>query len=105
MAELKREEIERYLGSVFGAQVCVLNLVTLGGSSPDKGIKGYGYGTPIRVDYCVAGQRCEGPEGNLSQGSRGSRRQCARPSSSLRAARKPELIIYGDREIPEAAAG
>ncbi len=57
MPELKREEIERYLGSVFGAPVSVLNLVTLGVSSPGKDIKGYGYGTPVRVDYCVAGQQ------------------------------------------------
>ncbi len=56
MSELKRDEIERYLRSVFGAQVSVLNLVTLGGGSPGKDIKGYGYGTPVRVDYCVAGQ-------------------------------------------------
>jgi hypothetical protein len=57
MPELKREEIERYLESVFGAPVSVLNLVALGGSSPGKDIKGYGYGTPVRVDYCVAGQQ------------------------------------------------
>ena len=56
MPELKREEIERYLRGVFGTQVSVLNLVALGGSSPGKDIKGYGYGTPVRVDYCVAGQ-------------------------------------------------
>jgi len=56
MPELKREEIERYLRGVFGTQVDVLSLVGLGGSLPGKDIKGYGYGTPIRVDYRAAGQ-------------------------------------------------
>jgi hypothetical protein len=36
--------------------VSVLSLVTLGGRSPGKDIKAYGYGTPVRVDYSVAGQ-------------------------------------------------
>ena len=57
MPELKREEIERYLSSVFGARVNVLNLVTLGSGSSGTDIKAYGYGTPVRVDYCVAGQQ------------------------------------------------
>ena len=57
MPELKREEIQRYLESVLGAPVSVLNLVTLGGGPSGKDIKGYGYGTPVRVDYCVAGQQ------------------------------------------------
>jgi hypothetical protein len=57
MPELKREEIERYLKGTIGTQVSVLNLVALGGSSPGKDIKGYGYGTPVRVDYSVAGQK------------------------------------------------
>ena len=57
MAELKREELERYLSSTFGTQVSVLRMVALGSSSPGKDIKGYGYGTPVRVDYRVAGQK------------------------------------------------
>jgi hypothetical protein len=56
MPELKREEIERYLKGVLGTEVSVLNLVVLGGNPEGKDIKGYGYGTPVRVDYCAAGQ-------------------------------------------------
>ena len=57
MPELKREEIERYLGRTFRTQVSVLRMVALGSGSPGKDIKGYGYGTPVRVDYRVAGQK------------------------------------------------
>ncbi len=56
MPDLKREEIERYLSGVLGTEVQVLRLVTLGGSAPGSDVKGYGYGTPVRVDYRIAGQ-------------------------------------------------
>jgi len=56
MPQLKREEIERYLTGVLGTEVEVLRLVTLGGSAPGSDVKGYGYGTPVRVDYRVTGQ-------------------------------------------------
>lgn len=56
MPELKREEIERYLSGVLGMQVHVVDLAVLGRGSSGKDIKGYGYGTPIRVDYRGAGQ-------------------------------------------------
>jgi hypothetical protein len=53
--ELKLEEIERYLRSVLGARATVLGLAALGGSHEVKDIKGYGYGTPVRVDYQIDG--------------------------------------------------
>ena len=54
MAELSRTEMERYLKSVIGPSVRILNLKVLG-ESEEKDIKGYGYGTPVEIDY-----ECEG---------------------------------------------
>ena len=56
MPELKHEELESYLSKLFGKSVEVLRLVTLGGSRHGTDVKGYGYGTPVRVDYLVAGE-------------------------------------------------
>ncbi|HYK89800.1 MAG TPA: phosphotransferase [Acidobacteriota bacterium] len=56
MAELNLEKVERYLRSLLGEPVTVLGLAPLGHPPEDKPIKGYGYGTPIRVDYQAAGR-------------------------------------------------
>lgn len=56
MPELKREHVERYLGSVFGKRVAVLRLAELGGTHGRHDIKSYGYGTPVRVDYQAPGE-------------------------------------------------
>ena len=55
MPDLKREEIERYLSSVLGTRATVLSLAALGSLHEAKDIKGYGYGTPVRVDYQMDG--------------------------------------------------
>ena len=54
MPELKIEQLVRYLNSLLGEQVAVLDVVALGRSPERKTLKGYGYGTPVRVDYEVA---------------------------------------------------
>lgn len=51
MPDLKPEEIERYLQSVLGTQVRLLSMAVLGGDHRSKDIKGFGYGTPVRVGY------------------------------------------------------
>lgn len=56
MPELSGTEIERYLKSVAGPSARILKLTVLG-ESGEKDIKGYGYGTPVQMDYEVAGQR------------------------------------------------
>ncbi len=56
MPELSRTEIERYLKSVAGPSARILKLTVLGESGA-KDIKGYGYGTPVQMDYEAAGQR------------------------------------------------
>ena len=56
MAELSRPEIERYLKSVVGPSASILNVKVLG-ESKEKDIKGYGYGTPVQIDYVCAGKQ------------------------------------------------
>ncbi len=55
MPELKREHVERYLQSLLGKQTTVLSLTVLGHPPGEKSLKGYGYGTPVRIDYQDAG--------------------------------------------------
>ncbi len=57
MPELKPETVERYLRSLLGNQVTVIRLAPLGDYLEDAAIKGYGYGTPVRVDYQTADDR------------------------------------------------
>lgn len=53
MPELKMEQLARYLTSLLGERVTVLDASVLG-HPEDKSLKGYGYGTPVRVDYELA---------------------------------------------------
>ncbi len=54
--QFERGAVERYLKSVLGTGVRLLELRRLG--EPEEG-KGFGYGVPIRVDYELAGGRRE----------------------------------------------
>jgi len=54
MPNLSKGAIENYLRSVFGAATRVIGLKVLGGSE-SKDIKGYGYGTPVEIDYDCGG--------------------------------------------------
>jgi hypothetical protein len=54
--QFQRELVERYLRSVFGGEIRVLNLDRLG--QPEEG-KGFGYGVPVRVDYQTGDGRRE----------------------------------------------
>jgi hypothetical protein len=55
MRELKREAIESYLSALTKTRVTVLGLTPLGKSASDTEEKGYGYGTPVRIDYLLSG--------------------------------------------------
>jgi Phosphotransferase enzyme family len=57
MPDLKRPVVERYLQDLLGKPIKVLGLVPLGESGSSETIKGYGYGTPIQVDYLADGQQ------------------------------------------------
>lgn len=50
MPELKAELLARYLSCLFGEQVTVRDVEILG-HPEDRALKGYGYGTPVRIDY------------------------------------------------------
>ncbi len=53
---LDTQKVEQYLKSLLGKELQVLALTRLGASGED--VKGFGYGTPIRIDYQLAcGQR------------------------------------------------
>lgn len=53
--ELTREKLERYLTSVFRREVTVTGFERLGETAARRSIKTYGYGTPVRIDYRLAG--------------------------------------------------
>ena len=55
--DLKRDEVERYLQSVLGAPATVLDMTVLGGPDGSGDVKCYGYGTPVKVDYQIDGER------------------------------------------------
>jgi hypothetical protein len=50
MPKRNTTELTQYLKSVFGSETRILNLRVLG-ESQGKDIKGYGYGTPVQIDY------------------------------------------------------
>jgi hypothetical protein len=56
MAELITKEIEKYLQTVAGSTARIVTLKVLGDDA-EAGLKGYGYGTPIMIDYEIAGQQ------------------------------------------------
>jgi hypothetical protein len=55
---VRREQVQRYLQSLFSSPVRVLNLVILGGEHQRQDVKGYGYGVPLKVDFQIDGREC-----------------------------------------------
>lgn len=53
MPYVDSEMVERYLGSVLGESVRVVRTTVLG-NTPEVSAKGFGYGTPVRIDYVMA---------------------------------------------------
>ena len=51
MPELEPAQVARYLGSLLGKSVNVLRLIHLGDAANSEPVKGYGYGTPVLVEY------------------------------------------------------
>jgi hypothetical protein len=56
MPKMNTTEMERYLRSVAGESARIVKLQVLGGAE-EEDIKGYGYGTPVQIDY-----ECEGEQ-------------------------------------------
>lgn len=57
MLDLNLDSLQRYLSSLLRAPVTVLGMAPLGKEPREQDVKGYGYGTPIRVDYEIGGER------------------------------------------------
>jgi streptomycin 6-kinase len=55
MPELRHAEIENYLKTIAGASARILKLEVLGKSERND-IKGFGYGTPVRIEYEAGGR-------------------------------------------------
>lgn len=51
MSELNRERLGRYLTELFKEPVTILNVLVLGEAREPTSLKGFGYGTPVRIDY------------------------------------------------------
>jgi hypothetical protein len=68
MPELKSVHVEHYLQRVLGKPAMVLELSRLGDAPEDRSLKEYGYGTPVRVDYVVDGERRRGVIHTLNAG-------------------------------------
>ena len=58
MPELKANDLEAYLSSLFKKPVTLTGLAPLGESPIDRSIKFGGYGIPMRLDY-QAGSRAQ----------------------------------------------
>jgi hypothetical protein len=56
MPELKREEIARYLGELFGREVKLLGMKVLGEEERED-VKGYGYGVPVKLELEMGGRQ------------------------------------------------
>jgi hypothetical protein len=56
MADWSAPDLERYLRSIDGSCVRILNLKVLGDTG-ERDLKGYGYGTPVLIDYEENGAR------------------------------------------------
>lgn len=58
MTTFKPKQLERYFAALYDASVEILNIQPLGEAKSGPGaLKGYGYGTPLRVDLSVEGRR------------------------------------------------
>jgi hypothetical protein len=57
MFDLNREKLSSYLESLSGKPVRVVTLTPLGETVTTGAVKGYGYGTPVMVEYEVSGER------------------------------------------------
>jgi hypothetical protein len=59
MRELTLEKVQQYLSALESQPVQVLSLAPLGQDRQEKAIKFCGYGSPIRVDYQLEGERAK----------------------------------------------
>lgn len=56
VSRLNRSKLETYLSRLFGGKVRILDTEVLGEETSQKALKGYGYGTPVKVTYQLNGR-------------------------------------------------
>jgi hypothetical protein len=81
MPELSRPEIESYLKAAIDPSVRVTDLKVLGGG--EKGIKGYGYGTPLQISYQLNGNQHRAVLHTVSPGPFGHEHMADRAQMAL----------------------
>ena len=52
-----REQVEKYLTSVFGKPVQLIRILEMGAEPGEKELKGFGYGKPYLIDFILEGQQ------------------------------------------------
>ena len=59
MSEISITALQRYLTRIFGGEVAITGIRALGSVArkPEDALKGYGYGTPLRVDLDLEGEQ------------------------------------------------
>jgi hypothetical protein len=70
VAGLDLDAIERYLASVLGGRVRVVRLADLG-DDDKKALKGFGYGTPVRIDYQIGSEHASAVLHTMAPGPAG----------------------------------
>jgi hypothetical protein len=82
MFKPSRSELERYLKASLGEDTRILNLKLLG-DSEEQDIKGYGYGTPLQIDYTSRGQQQRAVLHTVSPGPFGHEHMADRAQMAL----------------------
>jgi hypothetical protein len=84
MFQLDRGNLEAYLSGVLGGKARVLRTTPLGGVGPGEDVlKGYGYGTPVRVDYSLDGRTASAVLETMSPGPFGHEHMADRAQALL----------------------
>jgi len=83
MPVLKTSEVDRYLKTIAGPSARLLNSKVLGEEPEDRDLKGYGYGTPVEIDYEVGGQRRRAVLHTISPGQFGHEHMSDRAQALL----------------------
>ena len=83
MRELSPETLTAYLASLLGGPVRVVALSPLGEPLQPGGLKGYGYGVPIQVEYESAGRRHQAVIETISPGPFGHEHMADRAQALL----------------------
>jgi len=105
MAEISVAALQRYLSNLFGAEAAITGIRALGGTSgrPEEALKGYGYGTPLRIDLTVEGEQRTVVFNTVKPGGFGHQRMADRAAILLWQARQFNTLPRHVRAIDVGA--